>query len=275
MKIDHSRILRITGVSVLILVVAVVLYLKESSAERKHGEVSTYRSDAQPVASDKDERFSTEGDRPSSEGDRPSNVVRNASASVTADHNPQVLPLSRNSNPTTEQCLEALVSSRVEADRVRAAMLLGQRAKQEGIAAKAVPALIRALDNDGAPQVSLVCAQALGKYGGDAAEAVPTLMKWFDHPTMRDVSVDALGDIGSAAQPALALMSPIAMDPQERFVSRRKAITAMVRIGGSGHPAVAETLSSAEADDDARIRLIAQEPLKPFQAVSPVPGTNP
>lgn len=263
MKSHNNRIIRITGVSVLILAVALVFYLKWNRAAGNSREASSDHRDPQArTASQKSERSSQ--------------PMRSTRSPVAGDPKPQILPLSRNPNPTTEQCLEALASAPLEADRVRAVMLLGQRAKEDGLAAKAVPALIDALNNnDEAPQVSLVCAQALGKYGSDAAVAVPALMKWFDHQTMRDVSIDALAEIGSSAEPAIASISAIALNPEERFISRRKAIAAIVRIGGSGHAEVAKVLESAKADVDPRIQLAAQDPLKPFQPKRATPGVNP
>ncbi|MGK0190427.1 MAG: HEAT repeat protein [Verrucomicrobiales bacterium] len=172
------------------------------------------------------------------------------------------LPVSRDPNPTTEQCLEALASGTVEADRVRAAMLLGQRANEEGLAEKAVPALITAMENDEKSQVWLVSAQALGKYGADAAEAVPSLMHWFDHVTMRNVAIEALGGIGADAEPAIESISLVAVDDQEGFVSRRKAIEALVKIGGPEHPFVAPVLEAVAADPEKRIRIAIQQALK-------------
>jgi HEAT repeat protein len=261
MKINDSRILRITGISVLILT-SLVFYFNWSWTAGGSGEASTDKRGARVRI-------------PSEKGGRPPHASRSERDKVSSNQKPLILPLSRNPNPTTEQCLEALTSSPLEADRVRAAILLGKRAKEKGLAAKAVPSLINALDNDEAPQVWLVCAQALGKYGSDAAEAVPTLLKWFDHATMRDVSIDALADIGSSAEPTIALISPIALDPQERFISRRKAIEAIVRIGGSGHARVAEVLTSAAADADPQIRLVAQQPLKAYHTEIATPGVSP
>lgn len=167
-------------------------------------------------------------------------------------------PLSRTPNPSTERCLEALATSPLEADRVRAAMLLGRRADEERLAAEAVPALIDALENDRQPQVCLAAAQALGKYGAEAAEAVPALSTWFGHPTMRDVAIDTLGEIGPAAESAIAPIAEVWESRDERFLSRRKAIEALFNIGGPENPAVTAALRSAAADPDLRIKTVAR-----------------
>ena len=173
------------------------------------------------------------------------------------------LPVSRAPNPTTKQCLDALTSSQVEADRVRAAMLLGQRADEEGLAEKAVPALVTAMENDKRSQVCLVSAQALGKYGEQAAEAVPTLMQWLNHVTMRNVAIDALGSIGTEAAPAIESIAGVAADHQERMASRRKAIEALIKIGGPEHPFVAALWEAAWEDSDDHINIAIRHALQP------------
>ena len=130
--------------------------------------------------------------------------------------------------PTTEECLEALASNPREADRVWEARLLGRRAYEEGLAEKAVPALI----------------------------------KWFDHQTMRDVAIEALGDIGPDAASAVESIALVAANDQERFISRSKAINALVKIGGPDHPFVAAAFGIGKADPDERVGLAIRQTLK-------------
>lgn len=184
-------------------------------------------------------------------------------------------PLASFADPTSQQCLEALASSPLEADRMLAARLLGRRANEEGLAEKAVDALIHTMDNDAKPQVWLVSARALGNYGADAAEAVPSLMKWIDHHTMGDIAIEALGGIGPDAEPAIEPIAQVASDDQIRFSSRSTAIEALVKIGGSDHPLVASVLKSATGDPDRRIGLAARHALENRLAAETQPAQTP
>ena len=122
--------------------------------------------------------------------------------------------------------------------------------------------MIVAMETDETPQMWLVAAQTLGKFGAQASEAIPALTKWFEHPKMRDVAIEALGEIGPSAESTMERIASVANTAHERFISRSKAIDALVSIGGPEHPLVRDALALSANEADGAFNQTVRESIQ-------------
>lgn len=123
-------------------------------------------------------------------------------------------------------------------DRLRAAKDLGRLG---WLAREALPALVRALDDDDA-KVRETAAHAIGGMG---PEALPTLVLMLGHEDkyVRRNAVWALGKLGPLARPALADLCQSLKDQDPRTASgAAQALGNMGADGADGVPALAEAM---------------------------------
>src|SRR5262249_42074278 len=98
-------------------------------------------------------------------------------------------------------------------------------------AKSAVPDLVKAM-KDADPTVSWASIDALGQIGPDAAPAVPALIEALKGASTRGAAVDALGQLGSKARGAVP--APEKLLKGDDVGIRWAAASALVRIGGPG-----------------------------------------
>jgi HEAT repeat protein len=141
--------------------------------------------------------------------------------------------------------------SRVPADRARAARNLGRLG---WLAREALPALVRALDDEDA-KVREAAAQAVGQMG---AEALPALggMLGHDDKYVRRHAVWALGKLGPPARPALGELARALKDADPRTASG--AAQALGNLGAAGAAAVPPLAEAMRGTNIVLCRLAAR-----------------
>lgn len=112
-------------------------------------------------------------------------------------------------------------------------------------ASAAVPDLIAAL-KDPAGEIRWAAAQALGRLGGHAISALAAAAT-NENVTLRQTAVYALGEAGTNAAPAAAVLFDCALDTNESI--RASALHALSRIGSAGLSTVLEAFAT---DDPVR-----------------------
>jgi HEAT repeat protein len=123
------------------------------------------------------------------------------------------------------------------------------------IGEKAVPALIDALEHDQRELlVRQFAAKALARIGNAKGRVVPALVERLEDesPQIRIAAIEALGNLGPAANAATGALVDVIEDQDEELLVREYAITAAARVAPTS-PEVAATLTEAVADSNARI----------------------
>jgi HEAT repeat protein len=162
--------------------------------------------------------------------------------------------------PRALEALREAVRSGAQKTRLHAMQELGRIGQDptpafRELARPAVPDLIDALTDED-EEIRIWAAISLGQLGSNAASAVEPLivaasLSYDDHPQLVVSAIQALGEIGPAARPALPILVPMVDDPENR--SHIMAIHAFWRIGPKGQaeasivvPKLLERLSSSK-----------------------------
>jgi hypothetical protein len=140
--------------------------------------------------------------------------------------------------PRALEALREAVRSSAKKTRLHAMQELGRIGQDltpayRELARPAVPDLIEALKDDD-DEIRTWATITLGQIGPDAASAVEplitaALLPYDDHPQLVVCPIQALGEIGPAAQPALPVLASMVNDPENR--NHIMAVQAVWRIG--------------------------------------------
>jgi len=136
-----------------------------------------------------------------------------------------------------------------KSERSSAAFALGEIGAE---AKAAVPALIKALEQDQDENVRGFAAIALGRIKAETKEAVPALIKAMEHDPDENVRVHAaygLGEIGAEAKAAVPALIKVLEQVEDEDV-RLIAADALGRIGAEARAAVPALIKVLERDED-------------------------
>ena len=178
-------------------------------------------------------------------GDSP--LAREALSDVTPSIRATALGALSRLGELNEADLEAAMRDEAPEVRARAAELSVPQGS------KAVPALIRLLDDEAGPVVEASCF-ALGEIGTDAAGAVGTLSRvatGHKEALLREAAVAALGAIGDPAGLAAILQAT-----SDKPAVRRRAVLALAPFSGDE---VDAALARALEDRDWQVRQAAED----------------
>jgi len=140
----------------------------------------------------------------------------------------------------------------------------------------AIPALIELLSDASQPtEARWNAARTLGKVGPKGASAVKALVTASrdPEPTIREHSVEAIGDIGPAAAPE-GLPALVAALSDEYFKARRDAVRSMGYIGELSRPHLAE-IRRLLNDPEEIVRTAARTAIKAIDPDAELPPENP